>query len=377
MTRGRVFGVVVALTAALYLLVPGPAVGQDNVGWARSIVAQTPQQIWASSHFGQVVDYVVLTVLRALEPSASGFTAMRAVSFGMGLVYLAALAVLSTSVPRPARIPLFIVGAVSPISVFLHGEEEIPYYPFPLLVLVAALWRTMDAPARARWLSPLAGMAGIAAALHGVGLFFLPGVLALPVTARSVAGPVRDRVITLVGTALAFFGPTGALFILYVLVFPGVTIFPGDASGGGQQRLFVPLLGAIPEIGEFRAYSFFSLTHLGDVALLIVSGAPALVCLVAWTVARRTGIGAIVREDKALWVMAACGILFVTFYYAGVSVFVTASILIPALSIAQLVAALTLLSVDERPLWRSFPILAISSVAATVFVWTHTGTLSR
>ena len=377
MNRSVTFASVVAVTAVGYLLVAGPSVGADNEVWGRKIVGETPQLIWASSHFGQVTDYFVLEALRWFEPTVGVFTAMRVVSFAMGLIYLAALALLATTVPRNARVPLFVVGALSPITVFLHGEEEIPYYPFAFLLLAAALWRRLDPSGRERWAVPLAGLGGIAAAFHGVGLFFLPGIVALRWGMDSMLRSARERVVGVLGSALGFFGPTGVLFILYVLVFPGVTIFPGDATGGAQQRLFVPLLGTIPAVPGFRAYAFFSLTHLQDVALLLAMGAPALVVLVAWAAVRRDEVRAVLRADAPLWVMAGCGLVFVLFFYAGVSVLVTQSILVPALSLAQVLATLTLTTIDPRPWRRSFPILIAVTIAATTFAWTHAGTLSR
>ena len=75
--------------------------------------------------------------------------------------------------------------------------------------------------------------------------------------------------------------------------------------------------------------------------------------------------------------MAGCGLVFVLFFYAGVSVLVTQSILVPALSLAQVLATLTLTTIDPRPWRRSFPILTAATMAATAFAWTHAGTLSR
>ena len=365
---------VVAVTAVGYLLASGPLVGTDNAGWARHIVADTPRQIWASSHFGQVLNYLVLEGLAWLDPGVTAFTAMRLVSYGMGLLYVAALALLATTSPGRGRIAFFIIGALSPITVFLHGEEEIPYYPFPVLLLVAALWRRAGRAQGAERGGALAALGGLAAAFHGVGLFFLPGIAALGWGAGSARRSARERVLATLDSMVMFFGPTGALFVFYVLAFPVVSIFPGDAGGGGQRTLFVPLFGTIPAFHEFRAYSFFSLTHLQDVALVVVMGAPALLVLAAWAVARGRSVAAQLRADAPLWVLAGCGLVFVTFFYPGVSVFVTQSILVPALSLAQVLAALTLVSADSAPWRRSFPALLLVTVAATAFDWAHAGT---
>ncbi|HVR88206.1 MAG TPA: hypothetical protein VHG53_01510 [Candidatus Limnocylindria bacterium] len=55
----------------------------------------------------------------------------------------------------------------------------------------------------------------------------------------------------------------------------------------------------------------------------------------------------------------------------------TQSILVPALSLAQALSALTLITVDRTPWRRSFPMLVIATAAATAFGWTHAGTFSR
>jgi len=282
----HLFVAVVAVTAVGYLLASSPLVGTDNAGWARHIVADTPRQIWASSHFGQVLNYLVLEGLAWLDPAVTAFTAMRLVSYGMGLLYVAALALLATTSPGRGRIAFFIIGALSPLTVFLHGEEEIPYYPFPVLLLVAALWRRAGRAQGVKQGGALSALGGLAAAFHGVGLFFLPGIAALGWGTGSARRSAHERVRATLDSMVMFFGPTGALFVFYVLAFPVVSIFPGDAGGGGQRTLFVPLFGTIAAFHEFRAYSFFSLTHLQDVALLVVMGAPALLVLAAWAVAR-------------------------------------------------------------------------------------------
>lgn len=369
-----VFAVVVAVTSIGSLLATSPLVGSDNSTWARSIIADTPQHVWASSHFGQVLDYLVLKALSWREPATTAIATMRLVSYAFGLLYITAIALLATGLPSRGRVAFFIIGVISPLTVFLHGEEEIAYYPFPVLILVMAIWRRTGGSHAGALDAVLTALGGVAAALHGVGLFFLPGIIGLGWRSGVTVQSLRDRIVVTLHSFLVFFGPSGVLFVLYILAFPAGSIVPGDAGGGGQRTLFVPLFGTIPAFNEFRAYSFFSLTHLQDVAMVMGMGAPALLTLgVAAIVARRTVIDQL-RADGPLWGLAGCGILFVIFYYAGVSIFVTQSILVSALSVAQTLAAVTLLTADARPWRRSFPALLIVTVAATAFDWTHAGT---
>lgn len=370
--HGAFVAVLIALAAAS-LLLTSPAVGVDNAIWGTFIIANTPVQIWASSHFGQVLDYLVFANLRRIDGTVTAFTAMGAVSYAMGLVYLAGLAVMATTLPRGRRIAFLVVGAASPITVFLHGEEEIPYYPYPLLVLAVALYRRWTPEERRRRGSLVAALGGLAAAFHGGGLFFLPGILALRVAAESAPRAIGTTLRAGFDAGVAFFGPTGALFVFYVLTFPGVAIVPGDAGGGGQQRLFVPLFGEIPAYHEFRAYSFFSGTHLAEVLAISVMGAPALWLLAAAAIPRGRELAALIRADAALWILAGCGLAFATFFYAGVSILITQSILVPILSLAQVLALVTLAELDG-PLWRRlYPLLLALTVAATAFDWLHAG----
>ena len=370
----RVLAIAIGAAAIASLLATSPLVGADNATWARSIIADTPHQIWASSHFGQVLNYAVLFLLTRVDPAFTPIASMRIVSYAIGLLYVAALGLLATTVPTRGRVAFFVIGVVSPLTVFLHGEEEIAYYPFPVLVLVAALWRRAQARQGGVSGTGLAALGGLAAALHGVGLFFVPGIIAL--SSRTLGGgrSLSRRVLASAEPLLIFFGANGALFILYVLAFPSGSIVPGDAGGGGQRTLFVPLFGTIPTFNEFREYSFFSLAHLQDVVMLLCMGAPALLVLGAVAVRARHAVAAAVRADAPIWVLAGCGIALVLFYYPGVSIFVTQSILVSSLALAQTLAALVLVSTDDSPWRRSFPVLLVVTVAATAFDWTHAGT---
>lgn len=365
----------VPLAIASLFLTQSPPVPANNVWWGRTIVANTPQQIWLSSHFGQVLDFIVLQAGRLSDLTFTAHDAMSIVSYANGVVYIAALVVLGIGQGRGAQVRLMIAGMVSPITVYLRGDEEMGAYPFPLLILVAGLalvWRE-----RLRIYHVVTDLlAGVAAAAHGSGLFFLPGIVALRWAAERPRHPERLTLgLRLLDTSAIFFAPAGALLIAYVLIFRTTAIVGGDATGGSWGTLLLPLVGTLhASRPEFQDYTFWSIQHAEDVLTMLGFGAPAflsLVGLVSLGLRRRDrGLIASIRMDWAVWTLGVMGLVLTVWMYPAGGMMLQAFILVPALSILQTLALRLLVAGHGARawLWPFLPLLAVSA-AASAFLW--------
>lgn len=360
----------------------GPQVPANNVWWSRTLVQNTPQQIWASSHFGQVLDYLILQAVRHVRPGFTASGAMSYASYLNGAVYIAALVVLGIGLGRSAQSRLLIVGLVSPLTVFLRGDEQIGAYPFPLLILVAGLALMWRDRVRAHHVA-LELLAGTAAALHGSGLLFLPGILAIRFAAeRSIRRPAVAVMFRLTESAVTFFGPTGVLLIAYVLVFRHTTIVAGDATGGSWGTLWLPPFGTLhATLPEFQDYAFWSGQHATDVATMLVFGAPAFLFLVGRLgVARLFGqedaLGLATRDEWPVWTLAFMGLGITIWMYPAGGIMFQAFILVPALSLLHTLSLRALIRGDARGawLWPFLPIVVVSG-AATAALWYRLATL--
>ncbi len=356
----------------VYLAIDPPPVHSANVFWSKSLVERANTLIFASSHFGQVLDYLVLQAGRAtIGFPFTPVRAMAVVTYGAGLLYLASLALFASTLGRERRVPMFVLGAVSPVTVFLHGDAALGALPAPFALLALTLFRIWSGhPDRSRLAIP-ALVAGIGAALHGAALILLPGVVALQIAAdqaRSFGAMARSAI---TGSA-AFFGPSGALLIFYVLAFKNVTIIPGDANGGtagGQVQEFILPFQSIQAIGGFRAYAFFSWTHLTDVLTTLAMGVPALASVITLGALRpRTMLGSIKRRAPE-WAFGAMGVVLVITFYPGIGIIADQYFLVPELAMLQILS-LGLVVELGRTWWRwAFVPLLATTLAATVIDW--------
>lgn len=370
--RDLPFAALIVITAIVYVTIPAPPVHSASAFWSESLVARANTLIFASSHFGQVLDHLTLQIARALfGPSFAVVRAMSLVTDGMGLVYLGALAVFASTLERDRRIPLFILGAVSPVNVFLHGDAALGAFAAPFALLAVALYRSWDDRIRSERAAIPAIVAGLGAALHGAGLIFLPGVLALQIAAdraRSWGAVARSAI----AAGAAFFGPNGALLVFYVLAFKNVTIIPGDANGGtagGQIQEFIFPFQSIPAQGAFRAYAFFSWLHLVDVVTALAMGVPALAAVLAFALLRRRDVGFAIRQHAPEWILGAMGVVLVIILYPGVGIIADQYFLVPELAVLQVLSLGLVLELGRAP-WRGvfWPLLAIT-LGATIVDW--------
>ena len=369
--RDAPFAALVLATAVIYLAIDPPPVHSSSVAWSHGLIERANTVIWASSHFGQVLDYLVLQAGRAtIGFPFTPVRAMAVVTYGAGLVYLASLAAFASTLGRDRRIPMFLLGSVSPVTVFLHGDAALGALPAPFALLALTLFRIWDGRADRTHSAIPAIVAGIGAALHGAALILLPGVIALQIAtdrARSLGAVARSAI----AGGASFFGPTGALLIFYVLAFRNVTIIPGDANGGvnGQVQLFILPFQNIPANGGFRAYAFFSWLHLTDVLTMLAMGVPALAGVIAAVAVRsRTVLGSMKRRAPE-WVMGAMGVVVVVTLYPGVGMIAGQYALVPGLALLQVLSLGLVLELDPTS-WRwTFAPLLVATVAATVFDW--------
>ena len=366
------FAILILATMATYLAIDPPPVHSANIFWSQSLVERANTLIFASSHFGQVLDYLVLQAGRAtIGFPFTPVRAMAVVTYGAGLLYLATLALFASTLGRERRIPMFLLGSVSPVTVFLHGDASLGALPAPFALLSLTLFRIWSGRADRLPLAIPALVAGIGAALHGAALILLPGVVALQLAAdraRSAGGVIRSAV----AAGASFFGPSGALLVFYVLGFKNVTIIPGDASGGtagGQVQEFILPFQTIQANGGFRAYAFFSWLHLTDVVTAIAMGVPALAAVVAFVALRpRLTLGTI-RRRAAEWVMGLMGVALVVTLYPGVGIVADQYFLVPELALLQ-VLSLGLVFEIGRTSWRwAFGPVLLVTLAATVVDW--------
>ena len=370
--RDAPFAALVLATAVVYLAIDPPPVHSANVFWSQSLIERANTVIWASSHFGQVLDYLVLQAGRAtIGFPFTPVRAMAVVTYGAGLLYLASLAAFASTLGRDRRIPMFLLGSVSPVTVFLHGDASLGALPAPFALLALTLFRIRDGHSDRAQAAIPAIVAGIGAALHGAALILLPGVIALQIAAdraRSLGAIARSAI----GGGASFFGPTGALLIFYVLAFRNVTIIPGDANGGtagGQVQLFILPFQNIPANGGFRAYAFFSWLHLTDVLTMLAMGVPAFAAVIATVAVRpRDALGSM-RRRAPEWVMGAMGVVVVVTLYPGVGIIAGQYALVPGLALLQVLSLGLVLELDPTS-WRwTFAPMLVATLAATVFDW--------
>jgi len=360
--------VLLGLAAALFFfLVLGPPVPKYNAAWGDYIVEETPLVIWGSSHFGQVANYALLQAGRLAYPDFDAHQALALASYLMGLVYLVAIAILALPLPRTRQVGFFIIASLSPITVFFHGDEELGAYPFPFLLLALGLHRIWKGEPGERDVA-VSLLGGLGAALHGVGLFFLPGVIALRLAASRAGRSLRYRALISAEATATFFGVSGALVVLYIVAFKNVRFVPGDAGGAGQGTLLLPLLGSVPARGEFQAYSFFSLVHLWDIATILLLGAPAFCLFVLVALFQRQSAWSGVRSTWEQWILASLGLVITAWLYPAGGMLAAAFMLVPSVSLLQALSLLGFATAEDPRLWiRAFvPLLAGSSLATAV-----------
>lgn len=361
------------LAAMLFFwLVVGPPAPHERT-WGESLVRGTPTEIWFSSHLGQVLNYGVLTVVRAtIAPEFTAFQAIALDSYLMGLLYLLAIVLLAQSLDRGSQGLFVVLAAVSPVTILFHGHRgSFVGYPVPFLLLAVGLYRLWRDRPRERQLV-VSYLGGLGAALHGLGLFFLPGILLMHLAAEP--GIWRRPAAFAVRTAEAlslFFGVSGAAILVYVLLFKEVSIFPGDAHGG-TSGLLLPLFSEVPATVGFRAYSFFSLQHLRDVAVMLLWGAPALCLALAYAPFRRALVAQDLRSNAVLWFLGLMGLIFVVWWYPAVDVVVAANGAVAALAVLQTLSLLFLFTVHVgrwRVVW--FAALLAANATALAVMWSE------
>lgn len=361
------------LAAFLFFwFVVGPPAPHDRT-WGERIVQGTPTEIWFSSHLGQVLNYGVLTVVRAtIAPEFSAFQAIALDSYVMGLLYLLAAVVLARPLDRGSQSLFVILAAVSPVTILFHGHRGgFVGYPVPFLLLAVGLYRLWRDRLRERQLV-VSYLGGFGAALHGLGLFFLPGILLMHLAAEPDAWrrPAAFAVRTAEALSL-FFGVSGAAILVYVLLFKEVSIVPGDAHGGAAP-LLLPLFSEVPATVGFRAYSFFSLQHLRDVAVMMLWGAPALCLVLAYAPFRRALVAQDLRSNAVVWFLGLMGVILVVWWYPAVDVVVFAYNAVAALAVLQTLSLLFLLTVHvgrSRVVW--FAALLAANAIALAAMWSE------
>ena len=369
--RDALFVAIVLATAVIYLAIDPPPVHSVNAFWL-SLVERANTLIFASSHLGQVLDYLVLQAGRAtIGFPFTPVRAMAVVTYGAGLLYLGVLAAFASTLGRDRRIPMFLLGAVSPVTVFLHGDASLGALPAPFALLALTLYRIWNGRADRSLLAIPAIVAGIGAALHGAALILLPGVIALQLAidkARSIGAVARATG----ASGALFFGPTGALFIFYVLAFKTVQIIPGDANGGtggGQTQLFILPFQSIQATGGFRAYDFFSWIHLTDVLTMLAMGVPALAVAIAAVAVRPRAVLGNIKRRAPEWIFSAMGAVLVMTLYPGFGIIAAQYYLVPELALLQIMS-LGLVFELGPTVWRwAFVPALITTLAATVFDW--------
>lgn len=347
----------------------GPPAPHERT-WGERIVEGTPREIWFSSHLGQALNYGVLTLVRAtVATDFSAFQAIALDAYLMGALYLLAIVVLARSLDATGQRLFVALAALSPVTILFHGHRgSFIGYPVPFLLLAVGVHRLwLDRP-RERRLG-IGFLGGLAAALHGVGLFFLPGILLMY---AAETGPWRRPAAFALRTAEAlsvFFGVSGAAVLLYMLCFRDVSIIPGDAHGGAAS-LLLPLFSEVPETVGFRAYSFFSLLHLSDIAVMLLWGAPALCMALAYAPFRRAVVARELRSDPAPWLLGLMGLLFIVWWYPAVDVVVAASGAVAALAVLQTLSLLFLIAAHRgtaRLIW--FAVLLSADAVALAVMW--------
>ncbi|AKU94363.1 hypothetical protein AKJ09_01027 [Labilithrix luteola] len=242
---------------------------RGDESWGSSLIAHTPKTIYGSSHLAQVMLYGLSRLpLVPLAPTRA-LGAMHLGSRLIGLLYLVAVSSWARKLePGTTRLLFLVVGMfLTPVTVYFTGYEEVGFYSLPFVLLGMSIATGSQRLGRWRYLG--AATAGIGAALHGLGFFFLPAFLSLP-RART-RGALRDSLVENVYSVLAFFAPNGVAFLAYFLRMKDVTIVPGDARGGENGSLLLQW--------TFRrdGHYFLQTAHAVHVLEIVALTAPAFV----------------------------------------------------------------------------------------------------
>ncbi len=359
-----------AAAMMFFWILVGPPAPHERT-WGEGIVEGTPTEIWFSSHLGQVLNYGVLVLVRAtLDADFSAFQAITLDAYLMGALYLLAVVLLARPLDRVGQSLFVVLAALSPVTMLFHGHRgSFIGYPVPFLLLAVSVYRLRRTGPRERGLG-IGSLGGLAAAFHGLGLFFLPGILLMHAAAEP--GVWRRPVALALRIAEAvsiFFGVSGAAVLLYMLRFPDVSIIPGDTHGG-VAPLLLPLFSEVPATVGFRAYAFFSPLHLGDIAVMLLWGAPALCMGLAYAPFRRAVVARELRTDPAPWLLGMMGLVFIVWWYPAVDVVVAASGAVAALAVLQTLSLFFLIAAHRgraRLTW--FAVLLSADAVALAVMW--------
>lgn len=256
---------VVAATRVLWFpMLPN----RGDHGWGSFAIAHTPTTIYGSSHLAQFALYCLSRLRLGPVAPSHALAALHLGSRVVGLVYLLAVWSWGRKLePGLGRLLFLLVGMLlTPVTVYFTGYEEIGFYSLPFALLGMSIASGKGRFGSSRYFG--AATAGIGAALHGLGFFFLPAFFSLP-RGRSRAAWF-EMLAENVRTVLAFFAPNGIALLVYLLRLKNVSIVPGDAHGGENGSLL--LSWTYRRDGHY----FLQGVHVVHVLEIVALTAPAL-----------------------------------------------------------------------------------------------------
>ena len=160
--------------------------------------------------------------------------------------------------------------ATSTHLVFFRGFVEHPPLALPLVLLF--VWcgcRYVAKPERSRLVATTA-IITVAALVHGSALFLLPAWWITIGVADSDSRQRWQRLGVALGTHILV---VGACVLIVLAV--GYRLSPGNAAGGGDGQMFVPLWSAT----GFARFTFFSWAHLVQIANICAAGSPVFLAI--------------------------------------------------------------------------------------------------
>jgi len=343
-----------------FVFLKGPPTAGDEV-WESSYIYKTPIRIQGSAHLGQTLNYFILTSCQKIfnEPFGSGL-ALRATSYLLSLIYLAGLFLLSLKIEDLKRECIFIViGLVSPITMFFHG------------LLVLALYLSGKYVSRYPFIISILG--GLSAALHGGGLFFLPGIIVLNLSLLpDSAEKMGEKIRSIIESFFVFFGAYGVFFLIYMMA--KIPVTPGDAD---SVRLgvfgLIPLafsLSFTKLLGMLYAYTINTLA-------VLIHGAPSIFVLLfaIFIGSKKNKRVELPHIPWQAWFFSGMGIVFVIlFYSSGSGLAFDVDLYIPAVSIISLLCSFCICSINAE---KKVVVVLISltlflNISMTGYIWWRT-----
>jgi len=252
-----------------FVFLKGPPTCGDKY-WEGSLIYNTHNRIHGSAHLAHTLNYVILRFCQKVfnEPYGAELT-LRTTSYLLSLVYLAVLLLFSSQLDSFKRECAFIIsGILAPLAIFFHGYKEVGFYSYPFLLLILGLYLSRKAVLKYPYLISLLG--GLAAALHGVGLFFLPGIILINFSLLPPSVSRRDKVQNVVETIFLFFGAYGIFFLLYIM--ESMTVVSGDANTVKRE------IGYFASLPLILNYLFQNMKH---VIISLILGAPSFFVLIS------------------------------------------------------------------------------------------------